>query len=152
MVIQKLKEIFENHVAGKQNADGESVDRTQLAVCVLLLAIAHSDDRYDQSEEEQIVEILKEHFRLQTQHTLELLELARRKHRESVDLFRFTNIINTSYSRAEKERVAEILWQVVYADNRLSAFEDNLIHRLSRMLNLSHYQLIEAKKKVKGWK
>lgn len=152
MVIQKLKQLFLNHrIEAQRTAEEEAETRVQLATCVLLLAIAHSDDRYTKEEEVRIVDILKEEFHLSGEYASELLELAQQERKESVDLFRFTNVINNTYSPAEKERVVESLWKMVYADNRLNAFEDNLIHRLSRMLNLSHYQLIEAKKRVMGW-
>jgi uncharacterized tellurite resistance protein B-like protein len=45
----------------------------------------------------------------------------------------------------------ETLWKVVYADDRLHFYEDHLIHRLSRLMNLSHKQLIDAKKRVLDW-
>lgn len=152
MVIRKLKELFANHrLKSEEKAREDAEARVQLATCVLLLAVARSDNDFTESEQDSIVEILREDFQLSEEYASELLELARQKQEESVDLFRFTSAINNLYNVEEKEQVVETLWKVVYADDRLSSLEDSLIHRLSRMLNLSHHQLIQAKKKVMGW-
>ncbi|RJP26349.1 MAG: TerB family tellurite resistance protein [Candidatus Abyssobacteria bacterium SURF_5] len=152
MVIQKLKDLFSNQRSQVQRAAQEDTEtRVRLATCVLLLAVAHSDDRFNEAEEDRIVEVLKEDFRLSEEYVSELIELAHQERKESVDLFRFTKVINSAYNPEEKLQVVQTLWKVVYADDRLHSLEDNLIHRLSRMLNLSHHQLIEAKKKVMGW-
>lgn len=153
MVIRKLQELFGNQTAqARQKTQDKEQTRVQLATCVLLLAIAHSDDSFTEAEEEHIVDLLKQEFQLSDEYVSELLELARQQHKESVDLFRFTSAINGMYSPREKERVVELLWKTIYIDDRLHSLEDSLIHRLSRMLNLSHHQLIAAKKRVKGWK
>ena len=152
MVIRLLKELFAAPKSQPQRVPEEDAQaRVQLATCVLLLAVAHSDESISEAEEEHIVGTLKEDFDLTDEYASELLELAHQERKESVDLFRFTNIINSTYSPEEKERVVETLWKVVYVDDRLHSLEDSLIHRLSRLLNLSHHQLIAAKKKVMGW-
>jgi uncharacterized tellurite resistance protein B-like protein len=151
MVIRKLKELFANQQVEHRGQTANPGERVRLATCVLLLAVAHSDDRFSQAEEERIVDILKQDFHLSEEYSAELLELAHQERTASVDLFRFTNAINNAYTPEEKERIIETLWKIVYADDRLHSLEDSLIHRLSRMLNLSHHQLIQAKKKVMGW-
>lgn len=129
----------------------DATARIQLATCVLLLEVAHSDDHYGPAEEDQIVEILKEDFQLSAEYAAELLELAHQERDKSADMWRFTNVIDNNYSNEEKESVIETLWKVVYADERLHFYEDHLIHRLAKLLNLSHKQLIDAKKRVMGW-
>ncbi len=152
MVIRKLKDLFAQARPNAQPARQEdTAERIQLATCVLLLEVAHSDDNYTQAEHDRIVEVLKEKFQLSAEYAAELLELADRERANSADLWRFTNVIDNTYSSEEKESVIETLWKVVYADDRLHFYEDNLIHRLAKLLNLSHKQLIDAKKRVIGW-
>lgn len=147
-MIRKLKRFFES----AEPVEPEDVSsRIQVATCVLLLEVAHSDNHFSDEEREHIVEYLKEDFQLSEEYAHELLELAQQKRDESADLWRFTNEIDTHYSPKDKERVIETLWRVVYADDRLHFYEDHLIHRLSRLMNLSHKQLIDAKKRVMGW-
>jgi uncharacterized tellurite resistance protein B-like protein len=153
VVIRKLKQFFSDiQPAVSEPVKEEDITiRIQLATCVLLLEIAHSDDHFSREEEEHIVEILKDDFNLSDEYTAELMELAHQERKESVDLWQFTNVIDNNYSREEKERVMETFWRVVYADKQLDAFEDHLIHRLAKLLNMSHKELIDAKKRVRGW-
>ena len=152
MVIRKLKKFFETVQSEPRTEVEEDITtRIQVATCVLLLEVAHSDDHCSEAEEAKIIEILKEDFQLSDEYAAELMELAHQERKESVDLWRFTNVIDNNYSNEEKERVIETLWKVIYTDDRLHFYEDHLIHRLSKLLNLSHKQLIDAKKKVMGW-
>ena len=82
------------------------------------------------------------------EHARQLAAEAREELRESKDLWKFTNAINQHYEREEKIRVVELLWQIVYADGKLDRHENYLMHKLGRLLNLKHSQLIDAKLKV----
>ncbi len=151
MVIRKLKEFFSGVERGTQpEAEEDVASRIPLATCVLLVEVAHSDDHFSEEEEERIVNILKADFDLSDEYATELLELAHEERKESVDLWRFTNVIDNNYTSDEKERVMESLWKVIYADERLDAMEDHIVHRLAKLLNLTHKQLINAKMKAKG--
>ena len=44
----------------------------------------------------------------------------------------------------------ELIWKVVYADGHLDQHEDYLAHKVSKLLRLSHAQLIQAKLIVLG--
>ena len=74
--------------------------------------------------------------------------LARQELDTRIDLWGFTNLINQHYDNEQKMKVIEMIWEVVYADGKLSAHEDYLVHKLYKMLNLSHERMIEAKMKV----
>ncbi|MCP4642028.1 MAG: hypothetical protein GY851_16415, partial [bacterium] len=45
-------------------------------------------------------------------------------------------------------QIIEEVWRVIFADGRLDGHEDYLVHKLARLLNLNHPQLIAAKVKV----
>ena len=74
--------------------------------------------------------------------------LAHEERQESVDLWKFTNIVDNNYSSEEKERVMEALWKVIAVDDRLHPKEEYLARRLAKLLNLTHRQFIEAKLRV----
>jgi uncharacterized tellurite resistance protein B-like protein len=152
VVIRKLRKFFED-IRPDSVPDNEAdiTARIRLATCVLLLEVAYSDDHFSDKERERVVAILKESFRLSDEYAEELLELAHQERKEGVDLWQFTNVIDNNYSIEEKEHVVETLWRIVYADGRLDHYEDHLIHRLAKLLNLTHRQLIDAKKRVMGW-
>jgi uncharacterized tellurite resistance protein B-like protein len=66
----------------------------------------------------------------------------------SIDLWQFAKLINENYSTDEKIKVIETVWQVIYTDGVLDKHEDYLVHKLAKLLRLSHKQLIDAKLKV----
>jgi len=46
--------------------------------------------------------------------------------------------------------IIEEVWRVIYADGTLEAHEDYLVHKLAKLLNLNHPQLIKMKMKAKN--
>jgi uncharacterized tellurite resistance protein B-like protein len=146
MVIKRLKDFFSSveHAHVEEEDDDKSL-RIQLATCVLLLEVAHSDDHFSMEEGDHILEILQEQFQLSEEFAGELMMLAHEERQESVDLWRFTNIVDNNYTSEEKERVMETLWKVIVADDQLHPKEEYLARRLAKLLNLTHNQFIEAK-------
>ena len=41
-----------------------------------------------------------------------------------------------------------MVWKIAYADGRLDKHEDYLVHKLAKLLRLTHNQLIDAKLKI----
>ena len=39
----------------------------------------------------------------------------------------------------------EAIWRVIYADGRIDKYEDYLVRKLSRLMELKHNELIDAK-------
>jgi uncharacterized tellurite resistance protein B-like protein len=153
MVIKRLKQFFTS--SGDKpldTKDDDSALRIQLATCVLLLEVAHSDDEFTVEEGQHIVEIMKAKFDLSAEYVIDLMKLALDERKESVDLWQFTNEIDNNYSPAEKELVLETLWEVIFADDELHPREEYIVRRITRLLNLTHSQFIEAKLKVKNRK
>ena len=110
--------------------------------------MAHTDDEFAPEEEKQIEDLMRSHFDLSQETFNEIKELSDHQRAESIDLWHFAKIIKDNYSAAEKEKVIEMIWTVVYADNNLDDHEDYLVHQLAQILNLEHKQLIDAKVKV----
>ena len=78
-----------------------------------------------------------------------LMEIAHRKREESTDLWQFTHLINQNYPREKKKKIVEAAWQIIYSDKKLNQYEDHLVHKLAKLLQLDHDELIEAKLKIK---
>jgi len=117
----------------------------ETAVAALLIEMACSDDEFDQQEETLILEILKSKFSLGQAEAAELTQAANKAREESIDLYGFTKQINTNFSHEQKIQMIDLLWDVIYADGRLDGHEDYLIHTLTKMLNLDHADMIDAK-------
>lgn len=148
-MINRLKKVFQQSQDRSEGAISAARDEDlRLATCALFLEIATIDDEFSPEERESIVSLLKERYRLPEEEVMELKQEARNELERNIDLWQFTNLINENYSEAEKIRVVEVLWRIVYSDGRLDKHEDFLIHKLAKLLRLRHHQLIEVKLKV----
>ena len=130
---------------GKKHEDTHDI---RVATCALFLEMAQIDGEFSASERESIISILKKDYDLSDDHIAELLKISREELKQSVDLWQFTNQINQNYSTEEKVRIIEMIWKVVYADGKLDKYEDYLVHKLAKLLRLTHKQLIDAKLKI----
>lgn len=131
-------------------APEKATERLRVATCALLLEVAGADDDFAPEECSRIIQALRERFDLPQEEAEELIRVADERKRDTVDLWRFTSIINEQCSREEKEAIIEEIWRVIFADGHLEAHEDYLVHKLARLLNLSHPQLITAKSRARA--
>jgi uncharacterized tellurite resistance protein B-like protein len=130
------------------NAD--RFERVQVAICALLLEVAHSDGHYQAVEARVVHDLLADKFKMSAAAIAELVDYAHGKRDQSLDLFQFAREINEHFSREEKLDVMEGLWRVIYADGKLDKYEDALARQLAQLLRLSHKDVIDRKVKVIG--
>lgn len=150
-MIDAIKRFFQERVADRPGSEsGESRSAVRIATCALLLEVAHADDEFTDDERETIARLVREDFGLSADEAEELISLADGERRESVDLFQFARLVGGHLDRRGKLAVVESLWKVVYSDGALEAHEDALLHKLGRLLELRHADLIALKLKVKG--
>jgi len=150
-MIARVKRLF----AKDRTVRPKGRNRTQdldirVAVCALFLEMAYIDGEFSDSEQEEMIGLFKKHYHLSDEHVAELVEASEQELAGSIDLWQFTNLVNQNYSRPEKIQIIEMVWQVVYADKKLDQHEDYLIHKLSKLLRLTHKELIDAKLRAKA--
>jgi len=127
----------------------DEFERIQIATCIILLEVAKSDDEFSSIEKTTVTALLKKQFKLSIDAVEELIEIANQKRDESTDLWQFTNLVNRNYTKEEKIKIVEAVWKVIYADKKLDKYEDHFVHKLAKLLQLKHHELIDAKLKVK---
>jgi len=142
------KRLLEKYEIDSISQERDEFERIQVATCALLLEVAKSDYEFSSMEKTTIAAILKKEFQISAEAIEELMEIAKRRREESIDLWEFTHLINENYSKEEKIKVVEAAWKVIYADKKLDKYEDHLVHKLARLLRLRHSDLIEAKLRV----
>ncbi|OPZ59588.1 MAG: Tellurite resistance protein TerB [Deltaproteobacteria bacterium ADurb.Bin510] len=142
-MIRLMKRVF--GVAARPDEAGPSV---ALAAGALLIEMAASDGEFSAVERETILAVLRREHGLGEDEAAEMLELAEAERSRSIDLWSFTSRLNRELDRGAKLRLIEMVWEVIYADERLDGYEDYLVHRLAELLNLHHEELIAAKLKV----
>ncbi len=149
-MIENIKKFFSEKIDTSDQESQVSSERSvSIASCALLLEMAHADSEFSQSERDNIIAILQSKFDMTEDDASDLLNLADLERKESLDLWQFTNLINQSYSREEKIRVAETLWRVIYTDGKVDKHEEYLMRKLTFLLDLQHQDMIEAKFKAR---
>ncbi len=144
-MLSKLRALLSAQPSGTSPS---GLDATQVAVCVLLLEAAVSDEDFTEAEHALVRRVLRQRFQLAPEAVEQVVAEAREAQRESYDLWQFTHEINESHTQAEKVAIMEDIWRVLYSDGHLDGDEDHLAHKLRHLLNLSHPQFIAAKMTV----
>jgi uncharacterized tellurite resistance protein B-like protein len=137
---------IKNLLAGEiDKNDSSGTKNISLAICVLLLEVAKVDGEFDDEEFESILDTMHFRFKLSDEESEELISIANTTREKKLDIFPFTHLLNNSLDKEKRIEVLEEIWRVVYADGKLDAHEDYLVHKLAKLLNLRHSELIEAK-------
>lgn len=129
-------------------ATADEPKRIQLATAALFVEMAGIDGEFDATEREGILKILQDKFDLAADHAVDLLAEAETEVKESVSLWRFAKIIRDNYSKAEQQRVVDLLWQVVMLDGKLDKHEAYMMNKLQDLFHLTHDDFFEAKRKA----
>ncbi len=149
-MIDLMKKMLGIQPEGRNEVDEKTHrHRLHIATCALLLEIAHIDGMFTGEERQRIITALKGEYGLSDQEIASVMHAADHEVKKSIDLWRYTSLINQNFSPQEKVRIVEMIWKVIYADGRLDMYEDYLVHNLADLLHLDHTQLIEAKLKAK---
>ncbi len=146
MMLNLLKKLV--GPAGHESDTGQAPDRIQVAACVLLLEMAHTDGEFHDMEATLVEDLVASKFGLSAEATAELMDFAQQEREASLDLYQFTREIDANFSYQEKLEIIESLWRIVYADGVLDKYEEYLMRQVSKLLHIHHRQMIEAKLKV----
>ena len=67
---------------------------------------------------------------------------------DAVDLYHFTSVIMRSVNEEGRRRIVEMMWELVYADGKVSEFEDNVVWRAAELLGVPSRDRIDLKHRV----
>lgn len=153
-MFEYLRKIFaDNQTSINQspvNSSSESKNqKIEIAACALFIEIAKADGEFTDEERKFIISEMKSTFNLDDDYVNDLILLAEQRVKESVSLYEFTGVINTTFTFEEKIELIESLWKLIYKDEKLNQYEDHLIKRISATINIEHKQIINAKLWVK---
>jgi uncharacterized tellurite resistance protein B-like protein len=147
-MLSTLKELFDS--LKPEPASTQAHEHTlHLAAAVLLVEVMRSDVEMPQAERATVLSALRHRFGLADDELDRLIELAEHTSRDAHDYFRFTSRINESFDFEQKVRMIEYLWQVAYADGRLSADENHVISKIADLIHVPHGAYINAKMRAK---
>lgn len=153
-MFEYLRKLFsDDHTLVIQNVSGSSSNqknkKVEVAACALFIEIAKADGEFTKDERNFIISEMKSTFNLDDDYVNDLMMLAEERVKESVSLYEFTGVINTSFTHEEKIELIESLWKLIYKDEKLNQYEDHLIKRIAATINIEHKEIINAKLWVK---
>jgi uncharacterized tellurite resistance protein B-like protein len=122
----------------------------RLAAAALLVHAAAIDGEVSEVERDKLHALIKRQFDLDEAATNELVVEAIQAENQAIDLYHFTSLINRSLDQEGRRRVVEMMWEIVYADGRVTEFEDNLLWRAADLLGISSRERIELRQQVAG--
>ena len=94
--------------------------------------------------------LLKSRFELTDELTAELIDAAVAAEHDAVDFYHFTHTLMRALDEPGRQRMVEMMWQLVYADHQVTEFEDNVMWRIADLLGVSARQRIELKERRCG--
>lgn len=118
-------------------------DDYRLAAAALLIHAAAIDGNISAVERDKLRAVIQRQFGLDEAATDELVAEATEAEQQAIDLYHFTSRINRSLDEDGRRRVVEMMWEIVYADGRISDFESNLIWRAADLLGISSRERID---------
>ena len=124
--------------------DGKAL---QIATAALLVEIMAVDDHIDDTEREKAVSAIADYFSLDAQTSTAILQLAE-KSAAHTDADHLARLLNEALNFQQKTKIIEYLWQIVYADNKIEAYEEAMILQIAKIFNVPSEAYRELKLKA----
>ena len=125
-------------------------DDYRLAATALLIHIVSLDGEPTAIEKRKLHSLIETSFKLDRGAADRLIASATRAENDAVDLYRFTSIIMREVDAAGRRRIVEMMWEMVFADGKVTEFEDNVLWRAADLLGISGRDRIELKHAVQA--
>ncbi|MCX5520907.1 TerB family tellurite resistance protein [Kaistia defluvii] len=125
-------------------------DDHRLAAAALLYHVVAVDGDVAEAERVRLHELLKARYSLDEEATDDLVRAAVEADDEAVDFYRFTSVLKAQLDEIDREQIVAMMWDLVYADGRLTEFEDNAIWRVADLLGVSGRSRLRLKKIVQS--
>ena len=148
-MLLSISEFINEITSGVRHPEKFQEDDYHLAAAALLVHVVTSDNDFNEAERAKLRDVIAYRFELGPDEADKLIETAIRADREAVDLYHFTSVINHALGEEGKKRVIEMMFEVAYADGKLSEFEDNVVWRVAELLGVSAQARIRLKQAVR---
>lgn len=142
MSFAKLMHRFKS---GVSTPASQQHDPLRLATAAVLLEIGYADGTLTPDENVDLVVYLKRAFVLGDEDARDLVAAAEEIRHRTIDHFAMTNYIRQHATLEERVDIVRTMWRIVYADGKLTDYENYLVRKLADLLGLEHHVMIEAK-------
>jgi uncharacterized tellurite resistance protein B-like protein len=120
----------------------------RLAATALLIHVISLDGEPSDIEKRKLHSLLESSFGLDPGTADQLIASATLAEGDAVDLYHFTSVIMRSVNEEGRRRIVEMMWELVYADGKVSEFEDNVVWRAAELLGVPSRDRIDLKHRV----
>ena len=115
--------------------------------CALLIHAAKIDESYTEKEEEIIKKTLLE-LRAKKDTITQIIMDAKSIEENSNQILDFTKEVK-NLPEADKIKIVEALWSIIYSNNDVDIYEANLMRRLAGLLYIDSSTMGDIKEKIK---
>jgi uncharacterized tellurite resistance protein B-like protein len=147
-MINHFKQFFDKYLSSDDKEAGSPEHQLHLATAALLIEMMRVDDHCKPEEVEVLAAGIRRTFGLSELETTELIRLAEEEAQDAACYHAFTSLINKGFTKQQKIRVIEMLWEIAYADNELEMYEEHLVRKISDLLYVKHSDFIRTKHQV----
>ena len=115
--------------------------------CALLIHAAKIDQNYTENEEEIIKKTLLE-LGAKKETITQTIKNAKSIEENSNQILDFTKEVK-NLSEADKIKIIEALWSIIYSNNEADVYETNLMRRLAGLLYIDSSTMGDIKDRIK---
>lgn len=144
-MFKKLYDDIMGRISAEDIAADDRDAAIRMATAVLMVDVALVDKTFDESEFDQMIQLIKNRFGLSTQAAAELINAANAEADELVSVYEFTKVLHNELSHDDKARVVELLWAVACADGELDKYENSLVLKVSDLLHVKRSLVMRLK-------
>jgi uncharacterized tellurite resistance protein B-like protein len=150
-MLEKLRQFIADVVSPDAH-ENQAFDDTgfRLAATALMIHVISLDGEPSRLETAKLHSLIESRFELDPGTADRLIAAATLVEGDAVDLYHFTSIIMRVVDEPGRVRLVEMMWQLVYADGRVSEFEENVVWRAADLLAVSSRDRMELKQRVAG--
>lgn len=134
---QQIRKLFAQIGSG-EDVEVRNEKDARMISAALLAEVATVDHNLDERERSTLIELLQQHYRLDTEAATELVEEALAHREMATSLYEFTQTVNDQFNEREKYLLVRQMWQVAFSDGVIEAFEEHLIRRVAELIYLPH--------------
>ena len=147
-MLQSLKRFLSDLAVGEKDPNRFEDNDYRLAAAALLIHAATIDGEMSEVERNRLVGVIKLRFNLDDEAADELVAEATAAEQQAIDLYHFTSLLDRTLDEGGRQQIIEMMWQVAYADGRVTEFEDNLIWRAADLLHVPSEARIALRRRV----
>ena len=144
-----LSKLFKTKRQDENNSEQTLSNELAIAITVIYLEVAWADHDISNSEISAIQTFIQKQFNDLSINIEEIIDESLKRLQSSEGLYRYTQIINSSWPKSEKYNLVLNLWNLDLINEHLDTFEEYTIRKIADLIYLDHSSFIKAKLEAK---